>query len=216
MEKCQWQVKEVWQSPLQIDSINFKVAVWIKATPPPLFSLSVAFQSFSSTSSYSSSSIMPMVWPAILGPFIEAQPQGFADNKALHDERGAEPRYGVLGRDQPHEVVAELGVVPGTGIELPKQQPRPKLPQVGPQSVDDAAQQHGAAAAQLQVHPLYNEDAGAVDEEGPHAGHTGEFPVAVDHKLPGSSEHHFTEVAMDGVEVPAGESRERNRVPWRF
>lgn len=133
---------------------------------------------------------------------MEAQPQGFADHQALDDEGGAEPRHSVLGCDQSHEVVAKLGVVPGTGVELLQKQPSPELPQVGPQRVDEAAQQNGAAVAQLQVHLLHDEDAGAVDEERPHAGHAGELPVAVDHKLPCCCEHHFTEVAMNGVKVP--------------
>lgn len=144
-----------------------------------------------------------MIRPAILRPLVEAQPQSFADDKALHDEGGAEPRHSVLGCDQAHEVVAELGVVPGAGVELAQKQPRAELPQVSPQCVDDAAQQSRATASQLQVHLLHDEDAGAVDEEGPHAGDARKLPVAVNHKLPGCGEHYFAEVAMDGVKVPA-------------
>lgn len=149
--------------------------------------------------------------PAVLSPLMEAQPQRLADDQALHNEGGAEPRHGILGRDQSHEVVAELCVVPGAGIKLAQQQPRAKLPQVRPQRVDEAAHKHRAAAAQPQVHALHDQDAGAVDEERPHAGYAGEFPVAVDHKLPGGGEHDLAEVAVDGVQVPAGQGRQRDR-----
>lgn len=144
-----------------------------------------------------------MARPTVFRPLVEAQPQGFVDNEAFHNEGCAEPRHGVLGCDQPHEVVAELGVVPGAGVELAQKQTRAKLPQVSPQRVDATAQQNGAAATQLQVHLLHDDDAGAVDEERPHAGDARKLPVAVNHELPGCSEHDFTEVAMNGVKVPA-------------
>lgn len=145
---------------------------------------------------------------AVLRALVEPQPQRSPDHQGLHDEGGAEPGHGVLQRDQPHEVVAELRVVPGAGVELPQQVARPELPEVSPEGVDQAAQQDGAAAPQFQVHALDDEDAGAVDEEGPHAGHAGEFPVAVHGELPGRREHDLAEVAVDGVEVPARRGRE--------
>lgn len=145
---------------------------------------------------------------------METQPKSFADDQALHNEGGAEPRHSILSCDQSHEVIAELGVVPGASVELAQQQPGAKFPQVRPQGVDDAAQQHWAAAAQLQVHPFHNQDACAVDKERPHAGHARELPVTVHHKLPGSREHDLAEVSMDGVEVPAGQSGEGDGSLW--
>lgn len=62
---------------------------------------------------------------------------------------------------------------------------------------------------EIQIHLLHNEDGGAIDEECPHAGNTWELPVEVDHKLPGSCEHDLTEIAMNGIEVPSGESSQR-------
>ena len=143
-----------------------------------------------------------------VGLLVKAQPERVADHQPLHDEGGAEPGQGVLGCDQAHEVVLELGVVPGAGVELAQEQTCAKLPQVGPERVDDTSQQGGAAAAQLQVHVLHDQDACPVDEECPHAGHARELPVAVDHELPGGCEHDLTEVAVDGIQVPARQHRQ--------
>lgn len=142
---------------------------------------------------------------------MKPQPQSSSNNQSLHDEGGAEPGHGVLQRDQPHEVVPELRVVPGAGVELAQQEARAELPQVRPERVYEAAQQDGAAVSQPEVHALHDEDARAVDEERPHAGHTRELPVVVDDELPGRGEHDLAEVAVDGVEVPAGQGGERDR-----
>ena len=115
---------------LSVGSLSFQVAVGIVRRPPA--PLSPPAPAHSSSRRPSAPVIRPMVWPAVLGPLVEAQPQGLADNQALHYEGGAEPGHGVLGRDESHEVVAKLGVVPGAGVELAQQQPRAELPQVRP------------------------------------------------------------------------------------
>lgn len=194
-------------SQVRVPSLPLQVAVGVApgpSAPPPSPAGS------SPATAGGGTGVLAVRRPAVLGPLVEAQPQRLADDQALHDEGGAEPRHGVLGGDQSHEVVAELRVVPGTGVELAQQQPRAELPQVRPQRVDEAAQQHRTAGAQPQVHALHDQDAGAVDEERPHAGHAGELPVAVDHKLPGGGEHDLAEVAVDGVEVPAGQGGQRD------
>lgn len=146
----------------------------------------------------------------ILSPFVEPQPQRPPNHQSLHDERGAEPRHGVLQGNEPHEVIPKLRVVPGAGIELAEQKPRPELPQVRPERVDYAAQQNGTPVSHFEVHALHDKDACPVDEQSPHAGDSWEFPVAVDHKFPRGRKHDLTEVAVDGVEVPAGQGRERD------
>ncbi|KAL0602202.1 hypothetical protein AAY473_028400 [Plecturocebus cupreus] len=137
-----------------------------------------------------------------------AEAEGVADDELLHDEGPTEPGHGVLQGDEAHEVKVELGVVPGAGVELAQDEAGGELPQVGPERVDDAAQEQRAAAAQPQVHALHDEYGGAVDKEGPHARDPWELPVQVHHELPGRREHHLAEVAMDGVQVPAGQRRQ--------
>lgn len=139
---------------------------------------------------------------------VKAEAEGVADDELLHDEGPTEPGHSVLQGDKAHEVKVELGVVPGAGIELAQDESGGELPQVGPERVDEAAHQQRAAAPQAQVHALHDQDGGAVDEERPHARDPRELPVKVHHELPGRSEHHLTEVAVDGIQVPAGQRRQ--------
>ena len=143
-----------------------------------------------------------------LGILVEAEAEGVADDELLHDEGPAEPGHSVLQGDEAHEVKVELGVVPGAGVELAQDEAGGELPQVGPERVDEAAHQQRAAATQAQVHALHDEDGRAVDEERPHARDPRELPVKVHHELPGRREHHLAEIAMDGVQVPAGQRRQ--------
>lgn len=100
----------------------------------------------------------------VLRSLVKPQPQRSANHQRLHDERGAVPRHGILQRDEPHEVIPELRVVPGAGVELAQQKARPELPHVRPQRVDEAAEQDRAAVSQREVHPLHDQDARPVDE----------------------------------------------------
>lgn len=136
---------------------------------------------------------------------VKAKPEGVSDDELLDDEGSTEPGQAVLQGDQAHEIIVKFGVVPWAGVELEQDKACEELPGVGPECIDETANQNVAAVLELQVHALYDQDGRAVDEEGPDTGDARELPVEVNYKFPGSREHHLAEVAMDGVEVPARE-----------
>ncbi|ETE58207.1 Myristoylated alanine-rich C-kinase substrate, partial [Ophiophagus hannah] len=81
---------------------------------------------------------------------VHPEPQDGADDQRLEQDGAQEPEAAVLERDQPHEVVGEVAVVPGAGAEVPQQRARGELPRVDACGVERGARGQPAAAPQAQ------------------------------------------------------------------
>lgn len=110
----------------------------------------------------------------------------------------ANPARQVQQRDEAHEVVGVVGVVPGAGSELPEDQAPGELPGVDKADVEGEPPPRAPASPEVQVEVelLHQEAAAAVHQEGPQGRVATQGPVRLLHQVKNRGEDHLIQKAV--------------------